>query len=97
MMEEQEKMYLQQQILEREYLKAAAAAGQPIANGSTLPSAAQLKLLQKHMDELDEDIVDDKILAGGVAGEEEDDDLILAGAAGAAPTESAYKKLMMGE
>jgi hypothetical protein len=85
-------------MLEREYLKTAAAAGQPITNGGLIPSAAQLKMLQKHMEELDDDIVDDKLLAGAVAAEDdEDDDLILAGAAGAAPTDSAYNKIVMGD
>ena len=83
-------------MLEREYLKAAAAAGQHPINGGTLPTAAQLKMLQNHMDELEDDLVDEKIIANGGV-EDEDDDLILAGAAGAAPTESAYKKMVMGE
>ena len=48
------------------------------------------------MDELEDDLVDEKIIANA-AGDDEEDDLILAGAAGAAPTESAYKKLVMGE
>ena len=88
MMEEQEKLYLHQQMLEREYLKAAANAGQHPINGSTLPTVAQLKMLQNHMDELEDDLVDEKIVANGGV-EDEEDDLILAGAAvGAAPTES---------
>ena len=79
-------------MLEREYLKAAAANGQISGNGANMPTAAQLKMLQNHMDELEDDLVDEKMIAN-----EEDDDLILAGAAGAAPTESAYKKMVMGE
>jgi hypothetical protein len=48
------------------------------------------------MDELEDDLVDEKMIANA-GGDDEDDDLILAGAAGAAPTESAYKKMVMGE
>ena len=93
MMEEQEKMYIQQQRLEREYLKAAAANGSIVGNGASMPTAAQLKMLQNHMDELEDELVDEKMIANG----DDEDDLILAGAAGAAPTESAYKKMVMGE
>lgn len=96
MMEEQEKMYIQQQMLEREYLKAAAANGHHIANGGTLPTAAQLKMLQNHMDELEDDLVDEKIIGNGGV-EDEGDDLILAGGDGTARNGSAYKKLVMGE
>jgi hypothetical protein len=83
-------------MLEREYLKAAAAAGQHPINGGTLPTSAQLKMLQNHMDELEDDLVDEKIMPNGLVDDDEDD-LILANAAGAAPTESAYKKMVIGE
>ena len=45
-------------------------------------------MLQNHMDELEDDLVDEKVVNEGA---DDEDDLILAGAAGAAPTESAYK------
>lgn len=46
------------------------------------------------MNELEDDLVDEKIVNGGA---EDEDDLILAGAPDADPNESAYKKLVMGE
>jgi hypothetical protein len=53
-------------------------------------------MLQNHMDELEDDLVDDKIVNEDADADDEDD-LILAGAAGAGQTESAYKKMVMGE
>ena len=51
-------------------------------------------MLQNHMDELEDDLVDAKLVNG--VGDDEDD-LILAGDPGAAPNESAYKKMVIGE
>ena len=51
-------------------------------------------MIQNHMDELEDDLVDEKIVNEGA---DDEDDLILAGAAGADQTESAYKKMVMGE
>lgn len=101
MMDEQEKLYMHQQMLEREYLKASTASvlakGKPPANGNIGPIEESKMPKGASNDLIGGNLIPPGLPAGLVDIDDELGEEILAG--GNNPDdvvdESAYKKIMM--